>query len=435
VDTFIQNIIDFYTKLDGAEFIRVFWMFFIFEFTRYLFMDYVVLVLHLTHKVFTQDKDKRAREQLFQEMPFVSIVVPGKNEGKHFYKLTRTLAEQTYRNYEIIIVDDGSDDDTQLIGRNLERRGLVDKFLRNELRGGKASGANLAIRYARGKFIVHMDADTSLNYDAVERILIPFFRNPQIGGVGGNLKVRNATETIATTLQSIEYLKTITIGRVASTYLGIYRIISGAFGAFRKEALERVEGYDIGPGLDGDITVKLRKMGYKIWFEPLATGQTQVPTNFFKLANQRMRWSKSLVRFRMRKHTDVYYPSRNFSVLNFLSFLENLVYNFLLNILWFLYIIDLIGNFSDQAGYIITINYLLYVGSNFFQVLAIGLFDRSPLEKIKLIIYIPLIPIYTGLYLRIVRTTAYMQELFYKTSYNDPWNPPKSSRQAKQMRI
>lgn len=77
------------------------------------------------------------------------------------------------------------------IGRNLERRGFIDRFLRNELRGGKASGANMAIRYARGKFIIHVDADTSLNTDALEQILIPFYMDSKVAGVGGNLKVRN----------------------------------------------------------------------------------------------------------------------------------------------------------------------------------------------------------------------------------------------------
>ena len=435
MNSFFDSALQFIQNLDGPEFLRIFWIFFIFEFTRYLLLDYIILIFYSLNKLIKAKPLKQARANLFRESPLVSIVVPGKNEGKHFYKLTRTLAEQSYPHYELIIVDDGSDDETPLIGRNLERRGFIDKFLRNELRGGKASGANLAIRYARGRFVIHMDADTSLNGDAIEEILIPFFYDEKIAGVGGNLKVRNTGATFATALQSIEYLKTITIGRVVSSYIGIYRIISGAFGAFRKDALDRVEGYDIGPGLDGDITVKLRKLGYKIWFEPKAIAQTHVPDNFFKLANQRLRWSKSLVRFRMRKHRDVFYPNRNFSFLNFASFLENILYNFILNIAWFVYVIDIALNFYYAAAFIILINYMLYVSSNFFQMLAIGIFDRSPLEKIKLMIYIPLVPFYVGIYLRFVRTTAYLQELFYMKSYEDPWNPPKTSRHAKEMKI
>lgn len=432
---FIENTIEFYYTLEGIEFIRIFWIFFIFEFTRYLLLDYLVLIIYYVDKWIHQPSRNRAFERFWYERPFISIVVPGKNEGKNFYKLTRTLAEQTYRNYELIVVDDGSDDETPTIGRNLEKRGFIDKFFRNDLRGGKASGANLAIRFARGQFVVHMDADTSLNNDALEKIMMPFYYDELIAGVGGNLKVRNINDSFATAMQSIEYLKTISVGRVITSYLGIYRIISGAFGAFRKDALERVEGYDIGPGLDGDITVKLRKLGYKISFEPEAIAQTHVPDNFFKLAKQRLRWSKSLVRFRMRKHVDVYYPNRNFSLLNFFSFLENFLYNFVFNLAWFAYVFDIVTSFPKQAPYIIAINYLLYVASNFFQLLAIGLFDRNPQEKFPLMAYLPLVPIYVGVYLRLVRSTAYLQELVYKKSYEDPWNPPKTSKHAKEMKI
>lgn len=434
-DSFLEKALAFYQSLPPEAFLRVFWLFFVFEFTRYLAFDYLMLLVYYLDQIINFRKKQHARDALWEDRPLISIVVPGKNEGRHFYKLTRTLAEQTYQQYELIVVDDGSDDDTPIIGRNLERRGLIDGFLRNELRGGKASGANLAIRYARGKFIVHLDADTSLNADALENVLIPFYMDTRIAGVGGNLRVRNQSESLASALQSIEYMKTITIGRVVTSYLGIYRIISGAFGAFRRDTLERVKGYDIGPGLDGDITVKLRKMGYKVHFAPKAIAQTHAPNSFYKLMNQRLRWSKSLVRFRLRKHADVYYPNQNFSLSNFFSFLENLLYNFIFNLLWFVYVFDLFFNFYENLVFILLMNYLLYVGSNVLQLLAVGLFDRQPMEKLWLMLFIPLVPIYTGIYLRLVRTTAYFQELFYQSSYDDPWNPPKSSRHAKAMRI
>ena len=79
-------------------------------------------------------------------MPLISIIAPGKNEGENIYKLVKSLNEQTYQKVEIIIVDDGSDDETPIIGRSLEKHGLIDKFVRNHMRGGKASAANLALR-------------------------------------------------------------------------------------------------------------------------------------------------------------------------------------------------------------------------------------------------------------------------------------------------
>ena len=71
---------------------------------------------------------------------------------------------------------------------------------------------------------------------------------------------------MAVALKAIEYYDTISVGRIVSSELGLYRVISGAFGAFRKDAIEKVGGWDVGPGMDGDISVKLKKMGYKIKF-------------------------------------------------------------------------------------------------------------------------------------------------------------------------
>jgi glycosyltransferase involved in cell wall biosynthesis len=61
--------------------------------------------------------------------------VPGKNEGPHIYPLLESLGEQTYKNFEVIVVDDGSDDNTPLICSDLEKIGLIDKYLRLENRG------------------------------------------------------------------------------------------------------------------------------------------------------------------------------------------------------------------------------------------------------------------------------------------------------------
>jgi cellulose synthase/poly-beta-1,6-N-acetylglucosamine synthase-like glycosyltransferase len=361
--------------------------------------------------------------------------VPGKNEGKHIYKLTRSLSEQSYRNYEIIVVDDGSDDQTRIIGKDLEKSGLIDLFISNEVRGGKASGANIALRYAKGKYIVHFDADCSFDFDAVEKSLIPFYYDSRIAAVGGNLEVRNHKESLATTLQAIEYLKVILVGRMVTSYLGIYRIISGAFGAFRADVIKRIGGWDIGPGLDGDITVKIRKLGYRVYFEPTANGLTSVPNSFSKLTKQRLRWDKSIIRFRLRKHIDIFYPNSNFSFINMLSSLENIVYNVLMNIKWLIYMVDIWWNFSHLLIFIIPANIVLYTMTNYMQFCALMLMVRNPREKHRLLLYLPAMVFYTGYYLRIVRSIAHFKEFFFKESYNDPWNPLKSSLKAKELRI
>ncbi|MBK8366870.1 MAG: glycosyltransferase [Bacteroidetes bacterium] len=250
----------------------------------------------------------------------------------------------------MIVIDDGSDDQTPEICRSLKQNGYIDTYFRNDVRGGKASAANLGLRYSRT--IYHpFGCRLFVRSDAIENILVPFYFDLNIGAIGGNVQVRNYKESLCATLQAIEYMDTISVGRISTSELGIYRVISGAFGAFRKEALDRLGGWDIGPGLDGDITVKIRKLGYKIHFEPSAVCQTSVPVTFKKLIKQRLRWDKSLIRFRLRKHRDVFFPNDSFRFSNFISFVENITYNLILNVKWYFYLFDMVVNLSRNYFY------------------------------------------------------------------------------------
>lgn len=431
----LDEFVNYWEGVGFAKFLRLFWYYFLVEAPRYIIMDFVVLMFYFVNKRLKRKRWAEARRQFFEERPLVSVIIPGKNEGKHIYKLARSLNEQTYKNFELIIVDDGSDDDTPIICKDLQKHGFIDLFLRNDVRGGKASAANLALRYTKGKYIIHFDADCSFNRDAIENVLVPFYYNPKIGAVGGNLEVRNTDESLATTLQTIEYMKSITTGRIVTSHLGIYAIISGAFGAFRKDILDQVNGWDIGPGLDGDITMKIRKKGYKIHFEPTATGLTSVPRNFSILAKQRLRWDKSIVRFRVRKHHDVFLPSESFRLSNFISSGENILFNVILNFHWYLYGLDIIFNYSQMLLYIFLMNQLMYSTSNYLQFFMALTVVEKPRTKLKLLLYIPLMALYNGYFLRIVRTIAHTRELLFRSSYNDPWNPPKSSNQARRLKI
>ncbi|MDN5330441.1 MAG: poly-beta,6-N-acetyl-D-glucosamine synthase [Bacteroidales bacterium] len=429
---------DFFYYIEHEGFIRIinlFWYYFYIEAPRFLVFDLIILGVVLFTSRRKQKVYERARYELLAENPLVSVIVPGKNEGKHIYKLVKGLREQTYTNLEFIIVDDGSDDDTYIICRNLIENGMIDMYLRNEERGGKASAANLALRYARGKFVVHVDADTSFDRDAIERLLIPFYVEDNVGGVGGNVKVRNYNDSILTSLQAIEYLQTISVGRMVTSYLGIYKIISGAFGAFRKDVLDRLGGWDIGPGLDGDITMKMRKLGYKIRFEPKAVSLTNVPTNLKALSNQRLRWSKSLVRFRMRKHSDVFVPQANFNFSNFFAIFDNIFYNFILDMTWWFYLINLIINNIDFLMFIIPLKFLIYTTAGYIQFFVSMALSERRSQEWKLFIFVPLMTLYTGYYMRVIRTMAYFKEIFWRSSYYDAWNPEKTSRKAMEIGI
>ena len=434
MEEILDNYIRFLVSLTPGHFIRLFWFYIFFEFVRYFVLEFIILNLAKLSKHLKKDQWQKAKEEFLFENPLVSILVPGKNEGKHIHKLVNSLKEQTYKNIEIIVVDDGSDDDTPIIGKSLEKAGKIDLFLRNEVRGGKASAANLAYRFAKGKYIVHLDADCSYDRDAIEQIIIPFYFNKNIGGVGGNVMVRNYKESLATTLQAIEYFDTISIGRRVTSHVGWYRIISGAFGAFRKDILDNIKGWDIGPGLDGDITVKIRKLGYDIYFADQAVCLTNAPGNFKKLAKQRLRWDKSIIRFRIRKHKDVLYPNQHFRFSSFFSFVENITFSVILNIKWFVYAGDMLINYPSVIVNIFITNILLYTFTNYVKFILYSLYrNRSHAPMYEFLIYIPCMVFYFGFYLRFVRTIAHFQEVVLKKSYEDPWNPVKTSRYAKEL--
>lgn len=370
---------------------------------------------------------------MMKEYPLVTVLVPGHNEGRHLHKMVVSMQKQTYKNIEIIVVDDGSTDNTGIIGRSFESKGFITKFLRSEIRGGKASAANLGLRYSSGKFIVHIDADSSLDNDAIEKALLPFYVYKNVGGVGGNLMVRNDEDSLTSTMQYLEYQQSISISRIVLSSLGIYKIISGAFGVFPRKVLERVGGWDVGPGLDGDITVKIRKIGYNIHFEQTAICNTHVPVAWHKLAKQRLRWSRSLVRFRLRKHYDIWIPNKNFRWSNFFAFFENVFFGLVLDITWMVYMLRIIIENPEFLLFWLPLKYLVYLLLYFMQFLVCLVIVKNKKKYLSKIIYVPLYPLYMGYFMRIVRTIAYFDELFFYDSYKDPWNPQKTSKKAREF--
>lgn len=417
----------FTTNFASSALVATFWFLLFVEFPRYYLSD---IIMAIRHGLTFRSRQKRrydARYHLYLERPLVSILVPGKNEGKNIYKLVRSLREQTYTNYEVIIVDDGSDDATPMICRDLERHGYINKFFRMPERGGKASAANYGLQHASGKYIVHLDADSSLDRDAIEKILLPFYEDRRVKAVGGCVKVRNAEESFCTVMQALEYMRTIQVGRMVSDMFGLYHIISGAFGAFDAEAIREVGGWDIGPGLDGDLTQKFRKAGYKVRFAENAICMTSVPTKWSDLYKQRKRWSKSLIRFRMRKHKDIFWSNHNFSFSNMFSNLENVIFDFAFNYIWMFYILTLIFSNTDRLIEILIVGWILRFSFSlvaFFIMQCVS--ERSRQER-HLGVYLLFHSLYMGHFLRIARLAGHTEELFFRTSYKDKWNPKKTS--------
>jgi len=420
--------------LDGL--VIMCWHFFVFEFSKYIVLFFVIFTYYYFKKSETDELKEWAKGQLYREYPLISVIVPGKNEGPNIYKLAMSLKEQTYKNYELIIVDDGSDDDTAKIGIDLLNRKLIDRFISNPDRGGKASAANAALKFSHGKYIVHLDADSHLKYNSIEEILLPFYMYENIGAVGGDVRVNNVEDSVTSALQGIEYLKSITVGRFVADKMDVMRLISGAYGAFRMDVLQRLGGWDVGPGLDGDITLKIRKLGYTVVFAMDAICYTNAPTKFKALAKQRFRWDRSIIRFRFRKHLNILL-NKNFKLPLKMAIVDNVVYNALFDIFWVIYIYFVVTAYTANIGAVLLTNYLLYVLDNYIKFGLIILFLGDTFRKKDFygVLYLPLIPLYTGIFLRLVRIYAHAMEYMFKVSYYDRWNPWKVSKVVKNKGI
>ena len=258
--------------------------------------------------------------------PTVCVVLAGYNEAQTIDATLRSLWN-TYPNLQIIVVDDGSLDGMADGARRFAADHAGVLVLSRERRGGKSSALNSALPYTEAEVVVTVDTDSHLAPRALWEIVQPL-QNPAVGAVSATVRARNPFTNLVTWLQTYEYLQTIFVGRLLTARLGLLGIVSGAFGAFRREALERVGGWDVGPGEDGDLTLRIRKVGYQIAFAPHAQYYSNVPTGWRQLFNQRCRWDRTIITFECRKHIDMaYFWQPHFRWLEFVLLAERWFFN------------------------------------------------------------------------------------------------------------
>jgi poly-beta-1,6 N-acetyl-D-glucosamine synthase len=231
----------------------------------------------------------------------VSIIIAAYNEEKVIANTISSLLKGNHRNYEIIVVDDGSKDGTSAVVRDTfdddPRVTLI-----TQSNGGKSAALNHGIQHAKTHILVCLDADTQFDADAVT-YMARHFLDQRIGAVAGNIKVGNR-HSILTHWQSMEYITNISIGRRAYGYLNAITVVAGAAGAWRRKAIEQSGGYHTDSlAEDMDMTWRIRKSGWDVVNEPLAIGYTEAPENFRGLYKQRFRWSYGALQC-LWKHRD-----------------------------------------------------------------------------------------------------------------------------------
>jgi cellulose synthase/poly-beta-1,6-N-acetylglucosamine synthase-like glycosyltransferase/peptidoglycan/xylan/chitin deacetylase (PgdA/CDA1 family)/spore germination protein YaaH len=239
--------------------------------------------------------------------PFVSIIVPAFNEERVIEATLRSLLNSDYDNFEIIVVDDGSQDGTSaVVLEHFSEQPLIRLF--TEPNAGKAAALNLGLRHAKGDVIVALDADTQFPGDTI-RMLARRFVDPQIGAVAGNAKVGNRIN-IVTRWQALEYITAQNMDRRAFASLNCITVVPGSVGAWRRDLIENCGGFSADTlAEDQDLTLRIRKLGYKIGYEESAIGWTEAPHSLKMLARQRFRWAYGTLQC-LWKHRDALFRPR-----------------------------------------------------------------------------------------------------------------------------
>ncbi|MGE7940304.1 glycosyltransferase [Bacillus paramycoides] len=248
---------------------------------RFLFLIY-----------FAFKQQKKIKSRLFVNssyQPFVSVVIAAYNEEKVIAKTIRSILDSNYREFEVIVVDDGSKDGTSKVIQETFHKHSKVRLIQKE-NGGKSSAMNLGFQKSRGEIIVTLDADTIIAQDAIS-LMIRHFEDHNVAAVSGNVKVGNR-RNLLTTWQHVEYITGFNLERRAFDELNCITVVPGAIGAWRKKNVVE-SGYLSEDTLaeDTDLTITFLRQGHRIVYEEKAYAFTESPEDVKSLIKQRYRWS------------------------------------------------------------------------------------------------------------------------------------------------
>ena len=359
----------------------------------------------------------------YTHCPSVCVVLAGLNEAETINATMHSLWG-TYPKLEIVVVDDGSTDGMADAAEEFAKTHPNVLVIRKPERGGKSSALNTALPFTTAEIVCCIDTDSHIARTAIWEIVQPF-TDPKVGAVSATVIARNPFVNLMTWLQAAEYLRTIFVGRRLSTRLGIIGIVSGAFGAFRRDLMVQLNGWDVGPGEDGDLAMRMLKAGYKIDFAPYAQCFTNLPTCWKRLFKQRRRWDWAVVTFECRKHIDMANPfSSSFSAGNFFLVVERLLYTIVLQYAFWIYSAWLLCTFPSHLPYILLTNYLIYLFLEIIQYLVVLYYSTNRVRELKIGLIVPLLPFYY-LYLRAATAVSITEEFFWRRSFRDNFVPPR----------
>jgi cellulose synthase/poly-beta-1,6-N-acetylglucosamine synthase-like glycosyltransferase len=284
--------------------------------------------------------------------PSISIIAPAYNESLNIVENVRSLLSSYYVNYDVIIVNDGSSDDSMdklikaynlvkidyLINEQIQTKPLRNGIYKStnpafeklmvidKENGGKADALNMGLNISNNKYVACIDVDCLLLEESLQKMIKPFLEtaDAKVIAAGGVIRISNSClvkdgklhdvnfpEKLLEKGQILEYLRAFLLGRMAWSRLNGLLVISGAFGLFDKKIAIKVGGYDTKTvGEDMEIVVRMRgymeeqKEKYKVAYIPDPLCWTEAPDNYKTFISQRNRWTRGTIET-LRRHRKI----------------------------------------------------------------------------------------------------------------------------------
>jgi len=337
----------------------------------------------------------------------ISVIVPAYNESSTIITATRAMLQLEYPDYEVLVVNDGSRDDTlEKLKREFRLqpfpeayrqrvpckpvRGVYRSLRYPSLRvidkengGSKSDAMNAGINACRYPLFCAVDADSVLDPGSLRRAVRPFLEDPDTVAAGGTVRIANGCRVrggfieqvglsgnFLAQVQVVEYLRAFLFGRMGWDYLNAVLIVSGAFGVFDKEAVVAVGGYRPDAiGEDMELILRLHRLmrergrRYRITFVPDPICWTDAPEDLATLRKQRVRWHHGLAQS-LELHKGLFFRRHGGAV----SWLA----------MPFFYVFELLGPAVEVAGYVFmvaaaTFGWIEWSVTALFFCLAVGL--------------------------------------------------------------
>jgi len=224
--------------------------------------------------------------------PKVAVIIPAFEEQDTIANCIESVLASRYRNLEIVVVNDGSMDNTLNEILKFKHKPNVRVIIRPNQ--SKWAALNRALIGTDADIAVCIDADTQVDADAVEQ-LVQHFNNPKIGAVAGKVTVGNRNNLL-TRLQALEYVVAQNFERLAFDRINGILVVPGALGAWRVSALKKAGLFcDDTLTEDSDLTMAINRAGYRIVYDERAVAQTEAPEGLRGLMTQRLRWSLGMI--------------------------------------------------------------------------------------------------------------------------------------------